>query len=144
MLILMAGLPGTGKSALSRALAAELGGTVIDKDHIRAGLFDPADIEYSTEQDEFCMRVMLKVAGYLGAILALVVVALFVWSTGRTSAAGVERQVEQRLETLTDTLNPGWRNPESRHLFWTDALWIVLLAIGGSRMAFAVRQAADA
>ena len=61
----MAGLPGTGKSALSRALAAELGGTVIDKDHIRAALFDPPDIEYSTEQDEFCMRVMLKVSGYL-------------------------------------------------------------------------------
>jgi predicted kinase len=65
MLILMAGLPGTGKSTLSRALAAELGGTVIDKDHIRAALFDPADIEHSTEQDEFCMRVMLKVAGYI-------------------------------------------------------------------------------
>jgi len=65
MLILMAGLPGTGKSALSRALAAELGGTVIDKDRVRATLFDPPDIEYSTEQDEFCMRVMLKVAGYL-------------------------------------------------------------------------------
>jgi predicted kinase len=65
MLILMAGLPGTGKSTLSRALAADLGGTVIDKDHIRAALFDPADIEYSSEQDEFCMRIMLKVAGYL-------------------------------------------------------------------------------
>lgn len=65
MLILMAGLPGTGKSRLCRALAAELGGTVIDKDHIRAALFEPKDIEYSTEQDEFCMRVMLKVAGYL-------------------------------------------------------------------------------
>jgi adenylylsulfate kinase len=65
MLILMAGLPGTGKSTLSRALAVELGGTVIDKDHIRAALFDPADIEHSTEQDEFCMRVMLKVAGYI-------------------------------------------------------------------------------
>ena len=65
MLILMAGLPGTGKSTLSRALAAELGGTVIDKDRVRAALFDPNDIEYSTEQDEFCMRVMLKVAGYL-------------------------------------------------------------------------------
>jgi predicted kinase len=65
MLILMAGLPGTGKSTLSRALAAELQGTVIDKDHVRAALFDPPDIEYSTEQDEFCMRVMLKVAGYL-------------------------------------------------------------------------------
>jgi adenylylsulfate kinase len=65
MLILMAGLPGTGKSTLSRALAADLGGTAIDKDHVRAALFDPADIEYSTEQDEFCMRIMLKVAGYL-------------------------------------------------------------------------------
>jgi predicted kinase len=65
MLILMAGLPGTGKSTLSRALAAELGGTIIDKDRVRAALFDPPDVEYSTEQDEFCMRVMLKVAGYL-------------------------------------------------------------------------------
>ena len=65
MLILMAGLPGTGKSTLCGALAPELGGTVIDKDHVRAALFDPPDIEYSTEQDEFCMRVMLKVAGYI-------------------------------------------------------------------------------
>jgi len=65
MLILMAGLPGTGKTTLSRTLAAELGGTVIDKDHVRAALFDPPDIEYSGEQDEFCMRIMLKVAGYL-------------------------------------------------------------------------------
>ena len=65
MLILIAGLPGTGKSTLSRALAAELGGTVLDKDQIRAALFSPSDIEYSTEQDEFCMRVMLKVAGYI-------------------------------------------------------------------------------
>jgi adenylylsulfate kinase len=65
MLILMAGLPGTGKSTLSRALAAELAGTVIDKDLVRAALFAPADIEYSTEQDDFCMAVMLKVAGYL-------------------------------------------------------------------------------
>ena len=65
MLILMAGLPGTGKSTLSRTLAAELGGTVLDKDVIRAALFPPADIEYSTEQDEFVMRVMLKVAGYI-------------------------------------------------------------------------------
>jgi predicted kinase len=65
MLILMAGLPGAGKSTLSRALAEELGGTVLDKDSIRAALFAPSDIEYSTEQDEFVMRVMLKVAGYI-------------------------------------------------------------------------------
>ncbi len=65
MLILMAGLPGTGKSTLSRALAAELGGTVLDKDQIRAALFPSSDIEYSIEQDDFCMAIMLKVAGYI-------------------------------------------------------------------------------
>ena len=65
MLILMAGLPGSGKSTLSRALATELGGTVLDKDEIRATLFSPDDIEHSTEQDDFCMGIMLKVAGYL-------------------------------------------------------------------------------
>jgi predicted kinase len=65
MLILMAGLPGTGKSTLSRALASDLKGTVIDKDQVRSSLFSLTDIEYSTEQDDFCMAVMLKVAGYL-------------------------------------------------------------------------------
>ena len=65
MLILMAGLPGTGKSTLSRALATELRGTIIDKDQVRASLFSAPDIDYSTEQDDFCMAVMLKVAGYL-------------------------------------------------------------------------------
>ena len=61
----MAGLPGSGKSTLSRALAAALGGTVLDKDQIRAALFPPNDLEYSTEQDDFCMGIMLKVAGYI-------------------------------------------------------------------------------
>lgn len=65
MLILMAGLPGCGKSTLSCALAAEHGGMVLNKDEIRAALFSATDIEYSTEQDDFCMGIMLKVAGYL-------------------------------------------------------------------------------
>lgn len=65
MLILMAGLPGTGKSTLSRALAAEVGGTVLGKDQIRAALFPAEDIEYSTEQDDFCMAIMLKIAGWM-------------------------------------------------------------------------------
>jgi predicted kinase len=41
-LVIMAGLPGTGKSTISRVLAAEVGGLVLDKDNVRAALFpDP-------------------------------------------------------------------------------------------------------
>lgn len=65
MLIAMAGLPATGKSAIARRLAAELPAVVLDKDRIRAALFAPPDIEYSREQDDLCMHVMLQVAEFL-------------------------------------------------------------------------------
>lgn len=65
MLILMAGLPGTGKSTLSRALAERCGGVVLDKDAIRAALFGPEYIEYSREQDDFCQHIMLETSQYL-------------------------------------------------------------------------------
>ena len=65
MLILMVGLPGTGKSTLSRALAERFGGFVIDKDVIRPALFGPTQIEYTVEQDDFCQQVMLGAAEYL-------------------------------------------------------------------------------
>jgi adenylylsulfate kinase len=65
MIVMMAGLPGTGKSTLARALAARTGGAILDKDEIRAALFAPGDIEFSTEQDDFCMEVILDTAGYL-------------------------------------------------------------------------------
>jgi len=65
MIILMAGLPGTGKSTLARALAEKTAGSVLSKDEIRAVLFAPNDIEYSTAQDDFCMEVMLQAARFL-------------------------------------------------------------------------------
>lgn len=65
MIILMAGLPGTGKSTLARALADVTGGIVLSKDLIRAALFAPDDIEYSTTQDDFCMEIMLQAARFL-------------------------------------------------------------------------------
>jgi len=65
MLVVMAGLPGTGKSTLARAVAERTGGFVLDKDPMRAALFPAALIEYSREQDDFVLRVMLKVAGWI-------------------------------------------------------------------------------
>ena len=65
MIILMAGLPGTGKSTVARALAQKTAGCVLSKDEIRAALFAPEDIEYSTAQDDFCMEVMLQGARFL-------------------------------------------------------------------------------
>ena len=65
MIILMAGLPGTGKSVLARELSLRLSATVLSKDDIRHALFEPRDVEYSTEQDDFCMDVMLQTAAYV-------------------------------------------------------------------------------
>jgi adenylylsulfate kinase len=65
MIVIMAGLPGTGKSTLAQALAEATSGVVLNKDDIRSTLFAPNEIEYSTEQDDFCLKVMLESAAYL-------------------------------------------------------------------------------
>jgi len=65
MIVIMAGLPGTGKSTLARVLAQRLPGAVLDKDLIRAALFSPAHVEYSPAQDDFCQEIMLQTAAYL-------------------------------------------------------------------------------
>jgi predicted kinase len=61
----MAGLPGTGKTTLARELARRTRGALLGKDEIRATLFSPEDIEYSTKQDDFVMELMLATARYL-------------------------------------------------------------------------------
>jgi len=65
MIVLMAGLPGTGKSTLARALADHLDAAILDKDQIRHALFAPPDVEYSTTQDNFVMHTMLEAAAWL-------------------------------------------------------------------------------
>ncbi len=66
MIVILAGLPGSGKSTLAHELARKLPAVaILDKDIIRAALFAPEHIEYSTTQDDFCQEIMLETAAYL-------------------------------------------------------------------------------
>ena len=88
MIVIMAGLPGTGKTTVARALAQRLPGAVLDKDAIRAALFQPAHVEYSLAQDDFCQEIMLQTAAYLLAKDA----ELHVLLDGRTFSRRYQRE----------------------------------------------------
>ena len=65
MIVAMAGLPGAGKSTLAGALATQLRAVVLDKDRIRAGLFPPSHVDYTDDQNDFCVDVMYRTAEWL-------------------------------------------------------------------------------
>lgn len=65
MVVLMAGLPGTGKSTLARELARRTSGRVLSKDEFRHAVFTPDEIEYSTRQDDFVLQILQETAEYL-------------------------------------------------------------------------------
>jgi adenylylsulfate kinase len=100
MIVLLAGLPGTGKSTLAHALAQRLPAAVLDKDTIRAALFQPAYVEYSLAQDDFCQEIMLQTAAYLLAKDP----ALTVLLDGRTFSRRYQR--ERVIDFCTQTETP--------------------------------------
>ena len=65
LIVLMAGLPGTGKSTLAKAIAQGVAGVVLDKDAVRAVLFPESLTAYTSTQDDFVIQVMLSTAEYL-------------------------------------------------------------------------------
>lgn len=102
MIVMMAGLPGTGKSTLSRALAAELGGIVLNKDLLRADLFPQGFVEYSTEQDDFVQELMQRTAEFLLARHP----GLVVFFDGRTFSRTY--QIENVIK-MAERLGIPWR-----------------------------------
>ncbi len=64
MIIVMRGLPGSGKSTVAQALAARIGAVVLNKDAVRAALFPEETTEYTTAQDDFVIGLMLEAARY--------------------------------------------------------------------------------
>jgi predicted kinase len=89
--VLFAGLPGTGKSTLARALVERMGAAVLDKDRVRAALFPDELTDYSGEQDQLCMRAMLAAAAYLSERRRVE----YIFFDGRTFSTG--RQIEEVL-----------------------------------------------
>jgi adenylylsulfate kinase len=88
MLILMAGLPGTGKSTVARELAERLEAVVLSKDVVRHALFPPALVEYSAAQDDFVVEVLLLAASYLWSVHPTRTIIL----DGRTFSRAAQRQ----------------------------------------------------
>jgi len=65
MLLILAGMPGSGKSTLARALAPRMRAHIMDKDRVRDALFGPDRIEFSTDQDDLVVSLMLQAAAHI-------------------------------------------------------------------------------
>ena len=89
--VLFAGLPGTGKSTLAKALAPRLHAAILDKDCVRAALFPGSLTDYNAAQDQVCLRAMLDAAAYLTAHHR----TSYIFFDGRTFSTQAQREEVQ-------------------------------------------------
>lgn len=64
MILIMRGLPGSGKSTIAEAVAKRLNAVILNKDYVRAALFPGNTTEYTTIQDDFVIHSMLEAAAW--------------------------------------------------------------------------------
>jgi predicted kinase len=63
--VLLAGLPGAGKTTLARRLAPAIGGTVLNRDDMRDAVFPAEFLDYSVEQNAIATETLFEVVAYL-------------------------------------------------------------------------------
>lgn len=64
MLIVMAGLPASGKSAIAGPLSDALPAVLLDKDSLRVSMFQDK-VDYSREQNDLVVNISYDIASYL-------------------------------------------------------------------------------
>lgn len=65
LVLLLAGLPGVGKTALAAELAPLLSGVILNRDAIRDSIFPTNYLDYSSAQNEVATVTLLSVLSYL-------------------------------------------------------------------------------
>jgi predicted kinase len=101
MLVILSGLPATGKSTLCHALAAYAPSALLNKDVIRLAVFG-GHIDYSHQQDDLCGSMMFAAAEYLLRKNR----SLYVYLDGRTFSR--ECQLRAAVD-LAERLAVPWR-----------------------------------
>jgi predicted kinase len=118
--VLFAGLPGTGKSTLARALAGRLDAAILDKDRVRGALFPGALTDYAAAQDQLCMRAILDAAAYLTEGRRVP----FIFFDGRTFSTQAQRE---EVQEAAERAGARWR---ILHVSCADAVAEARLAVG--------------